>query len=543
MVFKQFIGKGIDVALVQALVLITLSACGGEGGESDSSMQRNAQESELQHNEIPTISGNPSGQVVADVEYIFQPVASDLDGDPLNFTIFGAPTWVNFDSGSGRISGTPADEDVGLNSGIRINVSDGAASAALPPFSIMVIAATVPNQAPTISGTPAGQTTAGFLYEFRPVGSDPDGDDLRYTVSGLPEWAGFDTQTGRLFGTPGLSDVGVISGIVITVSDGVATGSIGPFSIQVDDVIVAQRKYNPGHYVSMNPKDDQADMVEALRPGVKGVQRRYYWNKLETSFNNYDFAEVESDLDLLASQGKQLIILIEDKTFNGEIPTPLYLQNDYTLPNRAGGFTAIRWKPYVVDRFTKLIDELGQQFDSHPAFEGVAIQESALGFDASTLAANGYTPEIYRDALIEMLTRAAASIPTSTVFWYMNYFPQKMAYISVVANAVTSAGVAVGGPDVLPDDYGLKTHTYPLFDQLENTVTLFNSIQYNSYNHVHMDTSYPTTYWTLDELFQFARDELHVSYLFWNRKTWRDPDDSYTWADALPTIENNQTFN
>ncbi len=541
MVFKGFIGKGTTGAIVQALVLIILSACGA--GDSDEDLQRATQGAESDYNEIPIISGNPSGQAVAGAEYVFQPAASDLDGDFLDFAIQAAPTWVTFDSVSGRISGTPADEDVGLNAGIRINVSDGVASASLPPFSIMVITATIPNQAPTISGTPAEQTTAGFLYEFGPVGFDPDGDNLSYTVSVLPEWADFDTQTGRLFGTPGTSHIGVVSEIVITVSDGVATDSIGPFSIQVDDAVVDERKYNPGHYVSMNPRDDQADMVAALQSGVKGVQRRYYWNKLETSFDNYDFTEVESDLDLLASQGKQLIIFIEDKTFNGEIPTPLYLQNDYTLPNRAGGFTAIRWKPYVVERFKKLIDELGLQFDSHPALEGIAVQESEPGFDASTLAANGYTPEIYRDALIEMLTSAAASVPTSTIFWYMNFFPQKMAYLPVVANAVSSAGVVVGGPDVLPDNYALKTHTYPFYDQLQHTVTLFNSLQYNSYNHVHIDTSYPTTYWTLDELFQFARDELHVSYLFWNRKTWRDPGDSYTWADALPVIESNPDFN
>ncbi|MCP4930095.1 MAG: hypothetical protein GY918_13655, partial [Gammaproteobacteria bacterium] len=331
MVFKGFIGKGTTGAIVQALVLITLSACGA--GDSDDDLQRATQGAESDYNEIPIISGNPSGQAVAGAEYVFQPAASDLDGDFLDFAIQAAPTWVTFDSVSGRISGTPADEDVGLNAGIRINVSDGVASASLPPFSIMVITATIPNQAPTISGTPAEQTTAGFLYEFGPVGFDPDGDNLSYTVSVLPEWADFDTQTGRLFGTPGTSHIGVVSEIVITVSDGVATDSIGPFSIQVDDAVVDERKYNPGHYVSMNPRDDQADMVAALQSGVKGVQRRYYWNKLETSFDNYDFTEVESDLDLLASQGKQLIIFIEDKTFNGEIPTPLYLQNDYTLPN------------------------------------------------------------------------------------------------------------------------------------------------------------------------------------------------------------------
>ncbi|MCP4000902.1 MAG: hypothetical protein GY727_08320 [Gammaproteobacteria bacterium] len=306
---------------------------------------------------------------------------------------------------------------------------------------------------------------------------------------------------------------------------------------------IAEKKYNPGHYISMNPWDTDDNMLNALRPGVAGLQIRYHWKWLEPNYNEYDFSAVEADLDLLAAQNKQLIVFIEDKTFNGEIPTPLYLQANYTAPNKAGGYTAIRWKPYVIERFSKLIDELGNRFDNHPAFEGVAIQESAHGFTQSTLNAYGYTPAIYRDALIETLLNAAESVPNSRAFWYMNFLPGNMSYISDIANAVAPAGVAMGGPDVLPDSHSLKTHTYPFYDEFNGKMTLFNSMQYNSYNHEHLDASYSTTYWTMDELFQFARDELHVSYLFWNRKAWADPSDSYTWSDALPVISSNPVFN
>ena len=399
------------------------------------------------------------------------------------------------------------------------------------------------NQRPSLSGTPAGQVTVGSAYDFSLLGIDPDGDVLSYSITGLPSWASFDRNSGRLFGTPGLSDVGVTTGIVITVSDGTAEDSFGPFSITVLAVPMVVRKYHPGHYFSMNPWDTEADMLNALRPGVAGLQKRYYWNWLEPAFDQYDFAAVLADLDLLASQDKQLVVFIEDKTFNGEVPTPIYLRNDYTLPNDSGGYTAIRWHPYVVERFTKLVDELGQRFDDHPAFEGVAMQESKPGFNDGVLAANGYTPEIYRDALIEILTAGAASLPSSTMFWYMNFFPQRMVYLRAVAFAVAPAGVAVGGPDVLPDSDPLARLVYPYYDEFEGSMTLFNSMQYNSYNHAHLDTSYPTVYWTMDELFQFARDDLHVHYLFWNRKVQAAPANSYMWIDALPTIASNPVFN
>lgn len=319
--------------------------------------------------------------------------------------------------------------------------------------------------------------------------------------------------------------------IILTQSVGLAAGT------------GAGQKYNPGHYISMNAWDDQDDMLTALKPGVIGLQKRYQWRVLEPSLNSYDFSEVQADLDLLASQGRQLVVFIEDKTFKDEYATPVYLHINYTLANRAGGYTAVRWDPYVIERFNALIAKLGMEFDGHPAFEGIAIQESAHGIPDSFANANGYSPEIYRDALVEVLLSAANSLPTSQVFWYMNFLPGKMSYINEIANTVASMGVAMGGPDVLPDNYALKKHTYPFYDQLQGQLTLFNSMQYNSYKHQHADALSPSKYWTMDELFLFARDQLHVNYLFWNRKVWADYADSYSWLDALITIESNPEFN
>ncbi len=89
------------------------------------------------------------------------------------------------------------------------------------------------NQAPVISGSPAGQITAGTAYSFTPTASDPDGGSLSFTVSGLPSWASFNNTTGRLSGSPSVNDVGSYGDIVITVSDGQDSTSLPAFSIQV----------------------------------------------------------------------------------------------------------------------------------------------------------------------------------------------------------------------------------------------------------------------------------------------------------------------
>jgi hypothetical protein len=121
---------------------------------------------------------------------------------------------------------------VGTTSAIVITVSDGALSAALPAFSITVAAA--PNRAPTISGSPVASVTAGTAYSFTPTGSDPDGQTLTYSIANRPAWASFSTSTGRLSGTPGDAHVGTASAIVISVSDGVLSAALPPFSIRVD---------------------------------------------------------------------------------------------------------------------------------------------------------------------------------------------------------------------------------------------------------------------------------------------------------------------
>jgi hypothetical protein len=71
------------------------------------------------------------------------------------------------------------------------------------------------------------------MYSFTPTAGDPDGDTLTFTATGIPVWASFNSSTGAVTGTPQAAHVGVYSAISITVSDGTASATIGPFSIQV----------------------------------------------------------------------------------------------------------------------------------------------------------------------------------------------------------------------------------------------------------------------------------------------------------------------
>ncbi|SEA06862.1 Putative Ig domain-containing protein [Desulfuromusa kysingii] len=92
------------------------------------------------NNRSPVVSGNPNGSAMATARYSFTPVASDPDGDPLIFSITNKPSWADFSTATGELSGTPTAAQVGTSSDILISVSDSISTMSLSPFSIEVLA-------------------------------------------------------------------------------------------------------------------------------------------------------------------------------------------------------------------------------------------------------------------------------------------------------------------------------------------------------------------------------------------------------------------
>jgi hypothetical protein len=304
----------------------------------------------------------------------------------------------------------------------------------------------------------------------------------------------------------------------------------------------AQRKFHPGHYVSIGRAEAPNGFAPALGKGITGVQMRYRWSELEPEQDHYQFAAIARDLASAKSAGVQLVVLIEDKTFTDEVPTPQYVAGKYTVRNNNRGYTTLRWDPFVVDRLQRLTANLGAQFDCDPNFEGMGFQESSPSLDESALQSYGYSPEKYRDALISLLRSAAASVPRSRVFWYMNFVPHNQRYVGEIANAVIGTGVVMGGPDILPDSRPLERLVYPYYDEFRGRLKLFSSMQHNSYRHRHGGREGSGDYWSMEDLFQFARTKLHVDYLFWDYHTQRVPPDSHNWDDAREVIARNPTF-
>ena len=303
------------------------------------------------------------------------------------------------------------------------------------------------------------------------------------------------------------------------------------------------RKYHPGHYtIVVNGVDAQAFMTSSLQPGMVGIVRRYTWRSLEPSQGVYNFSVIKSDLAWATANGAHFVVVIDYDSVVAENDGPAYLA-PYEIRNQAGGYTLELWSPVVIARFNALIKALGAQIDSISSFEGLANQETSLNLGSATLKALGYTPELYRDALINILSAATVSLPTSRVFWYMNFLVGNQAYIGTIAAAVAPLGVVMGGPDDWPDNQSLETKAYPYYTQFAGKMPLFIQVEATNYAEPHMTSGYTTKDWTMLELYDFALTNLHVNYMFWMRIPKPANAAAYDWADALPVIAAHPALN
>ena len=139
------------------LALLTLTACFdkstspkvGNGASNPASPGRQA----------PAISGAPDPSAMVGVPYVFVPVASDPNNDPLKFTISGLPSWMSFSASTGQLYGVPGAADIGQHDGIHIRFTDGVSTVSLTTFSITVNPAATGSA--TLRWVAPTRTTAG----------------------------------------------------------------------------------------------------------------------------------------------------------------------------------------------------------------------------------------------------------------------------------------------------------------------------------------------------------------------------------------------
>jgi hypothetical protein len=160
---------------------------------------------------------------------------------------------------------------------------------------------------------------------------------------------------------------------------------------------------------------------------------------------------------------------------------------------------------------------LGKEFDGKVA--GINLPETAVDFGSSgKLYPKGFTPEVYRDAILTNLVVLKRAFPKSITMQYANFMPGEWlpwtdkGYLRGVYQRANELKVGVGGPDLLPYRKGQMSHTYAMMREYGSGIPKGVAVQDGNYACKDPKTKQRMT---VAQLIGFADDYLKVDYIFW----------------------------
>lgn len=165
-------------------------------------------DAEADAREVPTwlvtdVDTTPSIDKIADqasaegASVLLATAATDADGDALSFSAAGLPPGLSIDAATGAIAGTLPYDAAGIYE-VTIAASDGGqASSAGFRWTI-----TETDRAPTLAPLADLTGDEDVPVTIAPSASDPDGDVLTWSATGLPPGVAIDPATGALSGAP-----------------------------------------------------------------------------------------------------------------------------------------------------------------------------------------------------------------------------------------------------------------------------------------------------------------------------------------------------
>lgn len=296
-------------------------------------------------------------------------------------------------------------------------------------------------------------------------------------------------------------------------------------------------KWHPGHYYTIMSwgKNDPTYLAQVYSemdntPALRGIQIRFNWAELETSYGVYNFTSIDKRLSELATKNKRLMILLETKSFDPVTPlVPNYLKNDpiyeggiFAFSNDGSstikGYNIRLWNPMVRDRLSALISALGKRFNSHDYFEGIGLTETSMGVPITPLTST-QTNDFYSNLLV-VNKKMRESFPNTMTFQFANY-PRPN--LPALVSGLKEMGAALGCPDVFIEDPGLLypgdkwsyKGIYNYYPENSGLMPLTIQVETPNFTNTRWDgTGYQPT---VSELLSFARDNLKVNYIFWQR--------------------------
>ncbi len=185
----------------------------------------------------PRITTSPSTEAVTGILYVYQPAATDPDGDILSFVLDPAPASMTLDAATGRIRWTPALDQVGQHR-VGLSVRDGRGGETRQSFTVVVRDAATANLPPVIESTPPSFGLVGKLLRYDVEALDPEGEPLVFSLATGPAGTSIHAASGVLEWTPKATDVGThVVGVRATDSRGASGNQVFDVRVRVTNAL------------------------------------------------------------------------------------------------------------------------------------------------------------------------------------------------------------------------------------------------------------------------------------------------------------------
>lgn len=291
-------------------------------------------------NRAPVLGNIGNKQVNEGTELSFNVSAEDEDGDTLIYYTNALPQSAVFDPEAREFSWTPDFEDSGSYS-VTFYVSDGY----LVDSETITISVGSVNRAPEL--VPIGDKTVdeGSELRFAVSGSDPDLNDLTYSVAGLPSGADFDEDTQEFTWYPDYDQSGTYN-VTFSVSDGVLSDSeiititVVPVNRSPELVPIGDLFVNENELLTINLQANDEDEGDVLYYSVVDASGNSTIDSSTGVFTwtpSYDEAGIHyvvfsvSDGQAEDTENVKITVANVNRPPQIDIPSPVYVAENDTL--------------------------------------------------------------------------------------------------------------------------------------------------------------------------------------------------------------------
>ena len=167
--------------------------------------------------------------------YFRAPTVGEISGLATRFAVTVGPLHgeLQLDPAAGAFIYRPGADYFGVD-GFTFYVTEGDLGSHPARVSLDVLPV---NDPPVVTSDITRVTAQGNLYRGTVYATDADNDVLTFRGNGLPGWLELNAATGTLSGLPGQEDVGIYSGMSVTVTDAAGVEvETDPFVIEIIDI-------------------------------------------------------------------------------------------------------------------------------------------------------------------------------------------------------------------------------------------------------------------------------------------------------------------